>query len=88
VTLSYALTAEDLLRHLPEEVRAEAEERFVAAAGTAAAISQVMAGGDALKKVRRAVTPRGGPVGGDTASVSELRRRIGSGPGPAVRVKG
>lgn len=88
MTLSHALTAEDLLRHLPEEVQAEAEERFVAAAGTAAAISQVLAGGDALKRYRRAVTPRGRAVGGDSQSVAELRRRLGGrGPGPVVRVR-
>ncbi len=75
MALARRLTAAELRFHLEPEMEAQAQDRVVAAAGTAAAIAQVLAGGDALRKFGRQVRPRdavasGGPVG-------ELRRRLG-----------
>jgi hypothetical protein len=76
--VSRALTPRQLSYYVDLEVTALAEERFVAAVGTAAAISEVLVGKKALRSFRRMLEPGAGPAAGDSPGMAELRRRIHS----------
>ena len=59
------------------ELRDQAEERFIAAAGTAAAIADVFSGKKVLAKFRKQLAPRSSPAAAtDSDAMSVLRRRI------------